>query len=261
MGQVLWGVKGNGAGGCGDPEEVLQPLFLCFCSWFVCQCVGVCDRGVARNTGLLFLGQHGARTPPRMFSWSVALNPVALDSVAAAVGVREGSGFSVLHCICTDQCRTLRRSQPTTRRPGLPYSSGGVFFHRFSCSVLVCGSERAGVCVCYTSVCVSGGMEACPTYVHCRPVRPVPSQVCVCVCACVWVDVSFWVSIFVSKGASHPRLLTSPSRSVSVWPDERCRYPVHAPAGTLGFRGRVCPGPCNVCLCVRGGGGGYESGG
>ena len=38
--------------------------------------------------------------PPWIFSWSVALNLAAFDSAAAAVGVREKSGFSVLHCIC-----------------------------------------------------------------------------------------------------------------------------------------------------------------
>ena len=38
--------------------------------------------------------------------------------------------------------------QQTEGRLGLLCGSGGVFFHRFSCSVLVCGSQRVGVCVC-----------------------------------------------------------------------------------------------------------------
>ena len=77
---------------------------------------------------------------------------------AAAVGVREDSGYSVLHCICTDQCRTLRCSQQTERRPGLSCGSGGVFFHRFLALFLFAVPI---VCVC---VC---GAAGAPHYPRC----------------------------------------------------------------------------------------------
>ena len=65
-----------------------------------------------RGAGGLHEGIHDrTRVCVCVFAWSVALNLVALDSAAAAVGVREKPGFPVLHCICTDQCRTVRCSQ------------------------------------------------------------------------------------------------------------------------------------------------------
>jgi len=133
---------------------------------------------------LLFLGRAGAQTPPWIFSWSVALIPVAHDSVAAAVGVREESGYSGLHCICTRQCRTLRCSQQTERRPGLPGSSRGVFFHRFFALFLF---AVPNVCVC----------------------------VCVCVFMCVCLCVFFRVSIF-SQSTLPPHLCQWPDDFVSV---------------------------------------------
>ena len=40
-------------------------------------------------------------------------------------------GGGLLHCVCTAQCRTLRCSQQTKRRPGLPCGSAGVSFTAF----------------------------------------------------------------------------------------------------------------------------------
>ena len=74
---------GPGASAGDPPRAVSSPNEL---QSAPCVCVFVC---------LLILGQHWARTPPWICSWSVAVIPVARDSVAAAIGVRETSGFSV----------------------------------------------------------------------------------------------------------------------------------------------------------------------
>ena len=67
----------------------------------VCVCVCVCKGG-----------EGSSRAPPRagfVVCCSNSRIPMALDRVAASVGVREESVYPVLHCVCTDSCRTLPR--------------------------------------------------------------------------------------------------------------------------------------------------------
>ena len=94
------------------------PLYQCV-HVFLCVCGGV----VAPSTRVLGAGcgKGSSRAPPRAVFVVCCSNsriPIALDRVAASVGAREESVYPVLHCVCTDLCRTLRCSQQTERRLG-----------------------------------------------------------------------------------------------------------------------------------------------
>ena len=90
---------------------------------------------------------------------------------------------SVCLCVCVCVCRHFPIFyQQTERRPALPCGSGGVFFHRFSCFVLVCGSHRACVCACArVRVCVRARVLLVLFWHFCFG----RNEVCACYCCSV----------------------------------------------------------------------------
>ena len=103
-------------------------LRACVC---VCVCVCVC----ARNTGCIAWA-FKTQTPHQVNLWSVEKAELMWDAVQGARAVLQPLSTAA-HC---------HLHQQTERRPGLIYGSRGVFFHRFSCSVLV--FVVLIVCVC-----------------------------------------------------------------------------------------------------------------